>query len=1313
MNLLRYIEIFAIALPVFAGVSLPAFCAEEKISVYTVNDGLSQHSVTSIVQDNKNMLWIGTFDGLNMFDGVTFTNFRHYQGDSTSIIGNRILALANDASDGLWILFANNYIGKYCGNGKFSNYRLNDSIPDLGNEIKVMRVFDGHIVIEDSDSGVLFIRQDTLKVETGRMKALKAFVKREQDMGRRIVSVDFAEDAVWVSSSSGIFCSVNGGRFELVSEEYKGYRMKYARTGYVLLYRDNDFTACSAVRSESGKMILHTVSSCRLPSLVQDVSSGMNGEFWVASRDGLSKILNGQRIPYPPDSPVRTIFVDNYGVIWNGGLNGLESINPYSEPVYNHRFDESPFSLENHISTVNISDDDTEMWIGVMQRGLHLLEPEDSGTNGGVGGFRHVRHYFPNADVSSVCLYSADTVLVGTDDGLKMLVRRDRTFKEVNAGIENYQDGQPFRTLKVNDRMLFSNGNDLYSLTFRKNAPCVDSLPEINRQLPQSGTIVAMSSDPDGSSVWLGYRGASVYKVDFNRNSAWSLTELTGLDLPNLYIWDIFFDSRDRLWVGTDAGLNMVTRSDSTWCLFTLSVKDGLINDKIETIEEDSDGRIWAGTSQGIVCYDTETDNFVSYGFEDGFQSNNFTSSSDSFSDGTLVFGGIAGFSYFNPRAFTGVASPPSINVEKFTAGTRIVDMPENANIRIRNVDNNIKIKLSSYYSPDPKKIRYLYSINGTGWTEIQDSEIRLSGLSPGKYEISVKSAVDSQTTSPVKMLSFTIRRPLLLSIMAFVLYFSVLCSVAFIIVRAAMMRRILGDKLKMEESLRQTENRTNMEKLDFYTNIAHEIKTPLSLILGRIYDIENSGEASPNIIRKAKLIGDNAHIIKELTEQVLEFKRVESGKISCDLQRLDIMPYIRKVVDNYMDYADKRGVSLKLESSAAEIVCNIDLKKLLRIIYNLLSNAIKFSERGDSVEIKFIGKPDCLVLTVSDTGSGISEEDLPHIFERFYKSGKSGGSGIGLAFTKSLVELMGGRISVSSRIGEGSTFIVEIPDQKMAGESPQSMDISALPVLDNKVPVILLVEDNVELNEYITEILSVRFRILQAFDGKEAIGILQNRDVDLVITDIMMPHVGGIELAGKIKNIKQYSHIPIVFLSARTDPDDQLEGLQTGAVDYITKPFNPHILLMKIQNILSQYYLSKVNLASETAGMPDEAVPVRNKDEIFIGKAREIIYRSMSDEEFGVSALSAEMGISRVHLTREFQRIIGKSPSAFIKGIRLNHAKYLLSSGNYSIKEVLWEIGIRSHSGFTKIYKEEFGVLPSQTKDAEENESKDTDNEN
>lgn len=1278
-----------------------SFEAKEKLTCYTVNEGLSQHSVTSIVQDSNNMLWVGTFDGLNMFDGETFQVFRHYPEDPESVLDNRIINLAFDQNDGLWILYANNHVGKYLGDGKFQNYELPEGMDNWENVIKSMIVCDHHLIITNHKGIVIIFNPDNVK-ESERIHELRLFLDQIKQRNELAISIDIQNDRIWISTEKGLYCSNGHHQFKMNSN-LNNYKLKVAGERYILLWKQSELVICSNI-SENTKF--HVIEKYSFDANIQSAVIGTDEEFWVGTLGGY-KIRDSKISCYPPYSPVRILFCDNLGMVWSGSLNGLESINSYSQPIDNFKFVNEDFSLQNHVNSIFVSPLNNDIWVGIKYGGLHLLTAEKSENDG--YKLSPKKYFFQNENVTMVSQYSKDTVVVGTSEGLQMLVKMNNKYISAPLGDRKEWKPQMYRAIKFNDKLWISNGKKLICLSFSKGKSVIDKLSAINDLLPNKSVITSIIADPIDSALLIGYRGDGIYKIYPKTGKVCNFGEMINWDLSNRYIWDIYFDRSKKLWIGTDTGLNHLYKdAKGAFHLLTLSVKDGMRNDKIETIEEDLEGNIWLGTSQGIVCYNPLNKTFHTYDHEDGFQSNNFNSASGSLADGTLLFGGINGISVFNPITFRRTKIKPSMIIKYIMSNDKIIDRKKWDDIILQSKDKNIRIKLSSYYPINQNKIRYRYSINGGLYNEISGNEIILTDLSPNKYDISISCYTEQGNESPDTHIHFTIKRPFLLSKGAFFIYIIILSITTFLILRNVLTRKMLDNKLKMEKQLRVREVEMNTEKLNFYMSIAHEIKTPLSLIIGRIYNIENSGLASPYVIHETKLIGDNVQIIKELTEQIIDFKKAVTGKLKLKIQKQDIMPCIREIVNNYRDYAEQHGIILRLQSSNNIIIKRIDQRKIVRILYNLLSNAIKFSERDDIVNIKVVNKPDCLTLVISDTGVGISEEDLPHIFEKFYTKGKAGGSGIGLAFTKSLVELMGGTITVNSTYGKGTVFIVVIPDGTKEDENRDVLDakkeasrsIETLNEIRNDIiPAILLIEDNIDLNEYLTEILSIRFKIHQSYNGKEAMNILKREQIDLIISDIMLPGSSGIEIVQKIKANKNTAHIPILFMSAKTDWKDQLEGLKVGAIDYITKPFNPNILLVKIQNILSQYFLSKVNFANTKIDMHKE-VPVINRDEIFINKARKIIYKNIAEETFGVNSLSHEMGMSRVHLTREFQRIISRSPSSFIKSIRLNYAKHLLSSGEYSIKEMLWEIGIRSHSGFTKAFKKEFGYLPSQQKE-------------
>ncbi len=1293
-----------------AVVAVSGATAQNTLHHYTVNGGLSQHSVTSVIQDSRGLLWIATFDGLNRFDGLEFKTYRHDPSDPNSPANNRVLDLCVSDEGQLWMLFANNMAGCYDeGRDRFLNYPLQQSrIQDLGNDAKRIECRWGHLIITGSDFPI--IQQIDPQSQSLQIDILKEIVSRQKIEDNSINSVAFAPDGkIWLATRRGVGYVDNGRNIVYMLPD-QAQRILFDRQDRLMVIGQNLFSLYE-FRSDTLSVLRPTLSySFASPTTINNVIADANGTFWVATNHGVISLdRKGRRESYLEEFPIRSIFVDDMGVVWCGALNGLNSINPFAFPVSNFRFIPLDFATENHVTAVCTDDENDLLWVGT-RNGVSCLRRSQQATMR--REFMPLVSLMPRASVSSLCMLRPDTLLAGTSRGVKLIVRdaRDDSFRVVDQQINKSLSRLLYRCLVHQDQIWLSAGEELYLLGFSQGQLKPLNIDDIREKLPTQIAIMAINIDPRGKYLWLGYRGAGLYRVNLENREVLSMSEICQNELSSPYVWSLYFDREGKLWIGTDAGLNrLYVDDDHNFRYICVTEKKGLNNDKIESIVEDQKGNIWFGTSQGVVCYDPEQQVFRTFDHQDGFQSNNFTGAVARWQDGMITLGGINGVSSFYPSQVQQCPVAPQANILRFSVNNQNMDLSPEIRHRFRSQGSAIYFRFGSFYSPNPTKISYRYRLRGLSdeWKNTWDRSVIYSGLPAGHYTFELQSVTQSGVRSNnTARVEFVILHPVLLSATAIVIYVLILIALLYFLLKNYTKRKILDSRLRFEEQLFQTEKKATEEKLRFYTNMAHEIKTPLTLIQGPVCDIETSPETTPYVLSRLKLIQDNVGLLKELTEQILDFRQAVAGKLKLNLQQVDIMPGIVELVGNYADLAEKRGIDLRLESDHETIELLFDEPKLIRIINNLLSNAMKFSAKGDIVTLSVAYEENRLEIEVSDTGMGICESDMPHIFEQFYKSNQSGGSGIGLAFCKTLVEMMHGEITVHSCDGIGTTFILRFPPQ---GEETEMVDLreramtAETPATPSATeteerPVILLVEDNVQLNNYLADILRDHFFVIQNYDGVEALQTLHAQRIDLVITDIMMPRMDGITLGRRMRKFKNSAHIPIIYISAKSDVPDQIEGLDVGAIDYITKPFNPRVLVTKIQNILNQLHLSKRKFSRGVSpALKQEHLTVQNRDEIFIRKAKQIVTERMSDEQFGVNALSDAMGVSRVHLAREFNRIVSQTPSEFIRSIRLNRAKELLAEGNVSIKEVLWQIGIQSHSGFTRSFKKEFGYLPSE----------------
>lgn len=1288
--------------------------AQERITHYSVNDGLSQHSVTSIIQDHNQMLWIGTFDGLNRFDGNNFTSYRHIANDENSLANNRILALHQTQDSEFWILYANHKIGRYdYASNKFYNFDIEGiKEGDFGNLAKSLISIDNHIVVRRRNDYPLFTPQNKDVVQTERIKSLKEIINRESQSKNHVKAITIDNnDRVWLSTIKGIgVCLEKNGKYDFYLKfKFFAKELDVTSENRLICYNKNIFIELDIVENEPNDVSVTLNTRRKVTGDIMSVKKSSNGDYFAATTMGLQIFSDSENVGnYFHSSPIRDVYEDGMGGIWCGASNGLYFINKHDLSVFTTRFNDTPFDLANHINTIYIDSKKDELWVSTSDNKIHIVARQFDAT--GDVTYKLIRSHQLNERVFSVSKLTADTLVIcGSTSALVATYDSEYNLDFIHRIVLNPNQQSNIQSLIVGNKLWFGAINGLSCYTFDGQKMVENSISNISKQLPKEGIIMDMAYDESSECLWLSYRGLGVYRVDLKSNQVTNIADISSNCLSSKYVWSLFIDSKKQLWIGTDAGLDLL-QFDSLKNEFyfkSLTQSDGLVNDKIECIEEAKDGTLWLGTSQGVVNYDFERSIIKTYNHLDGFQSNSFNCSSK-WDDDRLAFGGVDGLSIFSPediRANSG--ERPKVIITELRVNDQHRHIDDIKSYTFRNYEHNIRVDFASFYSLNFSRIKYKYILEGLNneWKELEFNHIEFNNLKAGKYTFKIKSITPNGSESyNTAILELHLLRPIYLSTTAVTLYI-LLCLALFILfMRNNLSKKILANKLAYEEDRRLNESRNIEEKLKFYTNMAHEIKTPLTLIQGPALDIAYSKEATAYILSRINLINNNINILKGLTDQILDFRSAIKGKLSVDLSEIDIMIGVLDIVNNCQDLAKQKGVVLTFKSEYKELFILFDEPKLVRILYNLLSNALKFTDRGDSINVSVNIEDNQLVIKVADTGRGIDNDDLPHIFERFYKSNSAGGSGIGLAFSKSLIELMGGKIAAESDgKGKGALFTIIFPSQDgqtIIKSTPCLVQLSERNNINrgSNRSLVLLVEDNIELNNYLKDILSKQFDVIQNYNGKEALETIKTNKIDLLITDIMIPYINGIKLCEKMRQFKHTANIPIILISAKTTIEDQISGLDVGAVDYITKPFNPQILVKKVNNILEQYYASRKGLGSDSISvMIDPNITVLNRDEIFAKKAKSLVCDHLSDEDFGVNQMSKELGVSRVHLTREFNRVFKTTPSMFIREMKLNHARYLLSVKKESIKAVLFEIGMKSHSGFTRIYKEKFGYLPSE----------------
>jgi len=751
----------------------------------------------------------------------------------------------------------------------------------------------------------------------------------------------------------------------------------------------------------------------------------------------------------------------------------------------------------------------------------------------------------------------------------------------------------------------------------------------------------------------------------------------------------IAMDGDGNVWTVSSTELWMIKHcpeeKESLKCYpFTINEESQQVFYNTHTSYVDSWGILWLGTANGYQEIDTKRLRAVS---KDTMQVRRLTIGAIRVNDNVLSPG-----QPFNGR----------ILLEKDVMFTTHLDLRYN--------ENNLVIECSPLWGNGMMSVPYQYQLKGLSddWHPFEGNSIILSNLSPGDYQLYTRTQFSKENL----LLTIHISAPFWLSWWAIVLYLLLMASMVYGVLHYYHNRRKYQEQVR--ELQRQQEQQTQMNemKLRFFTNISHDLRTPLSLIIGPIEELLKTVESKHQ--PALRMIHRNANNLLSLVNQVLDFRRLEFGKEKLVLTYGDIVSVVGDTCVLFSQKAEKGHIHFSFMPNVERVNTVFDHDKTTKIMMNLLSNAFKFTEAGGTIMVKLDVTDGHILITVSDTGVGISEEDRTRIFERFYQSDDSYrtsamGSGIGLHIVREYVHLQGGEITVDSNVkeGRGCVFSFSLPLKKSSEQVVETVGVAQpmehhteeegqeeAETQEKQMLTLLLVDDNQDLLEYMSTNLSDSYHLITATNGKEALLQLQQADVDLIVSDVMMPEIDGLELCRRIKEHIETSHIPVILLTAKAMTSDELQGLQAGADDYVTKPFSMDVLRQRIYNLLERSRHLHERFAREIDIAPSE-ITVTSLDQQFIAHAIEIVEAHMADPDFSVEQLSDEMGVHRAQLYKKLQHLTGKSPLQFVRILRLKRGKQLLEQSGLYVSEVAYQVGFNSPRIFSKYFKEEFGVTP------------------
>ena len=1003
---------------------------------------------------------------------------------------------------------------------------------------------------------------------------------------------------------------------------------------------------------------------------------------------------------------VNVITEDEHANLWVGTSNGLIHINRGTDErrLYQHAADRNSLSGDVIVSMLRTGNGKT--WIGTFRNGLNVFDGQT---------FTHYRHdpgnpnSLVNDNVWALSEGADGYIWIGTlGSGLQGFDPRTGIFTRYPGPGEGF-DGEYISSICV------ARDKNLYIAT--------------------TNGVTFFSPSTKTFEKWLGNKKGTREFLHPNIN-------------------DIYEDSRGLLWLATAEGLNIYDRKNDE---VIIPVNEGgLDSEIILAIVEDNNKNMWVTTTGNISNIVVNTDPGTGlytytchrYSELDGLQGQQFNQRSITKTfRGEIIVGGIQGLSFFDPEKLKYNSSTPKIEfiglqlfneevkVDQVYDGNRILTQSLNhtSGIRLKHSQNVFSVSFSAMNYILPEKTTYMYMLEGfnTDWLTADGNKLTYTNLAPGKYNLRVKAInSDGFSNHETSELVIVITPPFWASSPAFLVYLLLVIGILLLARRQIQRNERQKYKLIQIEQEAQQKHEIDDMKLRFFTNISHELRTPLTLIIS---PLENVIKHIENQDQKGKLemVYRNAVRLLSMVNQLLDFRKSDVRGHQLNPAQGDIVDFIQGVSNSFTEYSEKKNVRLIFFSAVKELYMVFDEDKMGKIIMNLLSNAFKFTPEGGRVDVSLDlltaedEQSERFEIKISDTGIGIKDEDKEFIFERFYqvqhKTGqKTGGSGIGLHLVKEFVSLHKGTVTVLDNVGKGSVFIITLPvvraqirpeqeaepeEKELEASLPASPD-GYLPEeepenRDGKPPVILIVDDNDDFRLFMHDSLASEYMVETAEDGAQAWKLIPELQPDIIVSDVMMPEMDGNELCRLVKNDIRTSHIPLILLTARSAKEQKLEGLESGADDYITKPFDFDILHLRIKKLLQLRQKRQEHFNPQMEIAPSE-ITITSLDEKLIRKAVRYVEDNISRSELSVEELSRELSMSRVHLYKKILSITGKTPIEFIRVIRLKRAAQFLRESQQTISEIAYQTGFSNPKYFRKYFKDEFGILPSEYQERE-----------
>jgi ligand-binding sensor domain-containing protein/signal transduction histidine kinase/DNA-binding response OmpR family regulator len=1354
----------------------------------TINDGLSHNRIFDIIQDKSGFIWIASLNGIDKYDGYGFHEYKPANRNGLSSFRNEVHVLLEDSQEQIWVGTINGLKLLDSKKGKF--------IP-LQQYPNASYIEDAYIssLLQDKKGNIWIGSYDGLSVFDLKNKAFAHYLPAdENEKNRSHVRVrslyQDTEDIIWVGLEDQLkrFDPARKQFLELPEILRKDSLLGNDQINIINQDAEGNYWFGSEnhglfqyhVKKNTLTHYTHQEGKNSLPgNTVRDIYHASAAAVWVGTREGLSiftpnknSFTNYTYDKHDPDglthNSIWRIMKDDAGSIWLGTYYGGINIFHPDNKKFHHIREQigKQYGVNHRVVSSVVQDAHGALWLGTEGGGLNYIDRAANQYT----YFTHKNTQGLASDrIKALAQDQKGNLWIGTYDGLSIYHQAEKRIEQLTIpSIAHMVGDQQIYSLATDEQGIWIGTNGA-GLLFRSEAGQFERMI-FNAQNEHSISSNNISSllNVSADYLWVGTsKGLNLYNKQSKTFTQFLHNPENPYSITNNSILGLFRDSRNWIWIGTDGGGLNVYDPESKKFYF-ISEQEGLANNVVQAIQEDARGDLWVSTNRGLskiilknnkLPLRKENISIHNYTVSDGLQSNQFLiSSAEKGNKGELFFGGINGVTAFFPEQIVQNTTAPKVVLTDFLIHNKQVNfyeegapmeqpIIENPPITLAYDQAFITFRYAALNYVNPAKNQFAYKLEGLSkvdqWNYVGGQRsATFTNLEAGDYIFKVKAANnDGIWNENATQLKITVLPPYWKTWWAYCIYALFISCLLFLFYSFSLRNEKLKSRLLYEHMAHEKEQELNQQKLMFFTNISHEIKTPLTLILAPLEKLLRMNEGNNKVNNQLMLMQRNGERLTRLINQLLDFRKFESGNVKLAAAEGNIVKFTKEIFIAFEVYTHQRNLHMQFFAEREEILLWFDRDKLEKILFNLLSNAIKFTPEGGqiSVHVKLEPAADgpstgvakgCVVLEVVDNGAGISAEHLPKIFDRYhhFEDPKSNvfGTGIGLAFSKGLVELHKGEISVTSRkavdgLYGNTCFRVKLPlgnthlgeDEKIAnfknsdeleGYEQQRFPLEfhvqekrkkILEEAGRHSPIMLVVDDNREVLQFVADNFREEFEVHTAMDGVQGLEVALELIPDIIISDVMMPRMSGIDFCKALKTDSRSSHIPVILLTARTPLIFKLEGLEIGADDYITKPFNLHFLEARVWNLLDSRQKLRDRYRQEFFLQPKN-VALNSPDEQFLEKAIQFIEDNIAEPTLNVEELGREIGMSRNTLYRKVKALTNQTVVEFIRSFRLKRAAQLLEQNKLQVNEIAYMVGFQDVDYFRKCFKEQFGHTPS-----------------